>query len=147
MNEEIIRRAGEIIGKNTAKNAPEGAEPYCVLALMDDGCGLTASAITAANAEGIAWIAFCTGLQSNKAKRIEKSDRASVCFCGADHNITLTGRMEIVTDEAVKREMWYEGLKNHFRGADDPDYCVLRFHTEHYNLLVDWKEARGTYED
>lgn len=46
---------------------------------------------------------------------------------------------------AIKQEMWYEGLKNHFRGPDDPNYCVLRFHTERYNLLVDWKEAQGLY--
>jgi general stress protein 26 len=90
---------------------------------------------------------FCTGLQSNKAKRVALSDRAGVCFCGLDHNVTLTGRMEILSDEAIKREMWYDGLQHHFSGPDDPEYCVLRFTTERYNLLVDWKEARGIYED
>ena len=28
-------------------------------------------------------------------------------------------------------------------GPEDPNYCVLGFKTERYNLLVDWKEARG----
>jgi general stress protein 26 len=146
MDREIILRAGEIVAKKTAQGMPEGAEPHCVLALIDEHGGPTASTLTAAKAEGIAWIAFCTGLQSNKAKRVALDDRASVCFCGDDHNITLTGRMEVLTDEAAKREMWYEGLQHHFSGPDDPEYCVLRFTTERYNLLVDWKEARGIYE-
>lgn len=144
MNKEIIERAGEIIRQNTAHNSPEGFEPYCVLALIDADGYPTASTLTAAKADGINWIAFCTGMQSNKAKRIRSCNRASVCFnTGGGYNISLVGTIEIVTDVAIKQEMWYEGLKNHFSGSDDPNYCVLRFHTDRYNLLVDWKEAQG----
>jgi general stress protein 26 len=144
MHEEILRKAGEIIWRNTAQRAPVGAEPCCVLALIGDDGTPTASAITAAKAEGLKWIAFCTGLQSNKARRVARCGRASLCFCAADYNVTLTGGMEIMTDAAVKREMWYAGLENHFRGPEDPDYCVLMFRTEGYNLLIDWQEARGS---
>jgi general stress protein 26 len=49
-----------------------------------------------------------------------------------------------LTDPDVKKEMWYGGLANHFNGPEDPNYCVLRFKTQRYNLLVDWKEATGT---
>lgn len=144
MNKEIIERAGEIIRQNTAHNSPEGSEPYCVLALIDANGYPTTSTLTAAKADGINWITFCTGLGSNKAKRISSCNRASVCFnTSGAYNITLVGTIEIVTDAAIKQEMWYEGLKHHFRGADDSNYCVLRFHTERYNLLVDWKEAQG----
>jgi predicted DNA-binding transcriptional regulator YafY/general stress protein 26 len=144
MDSQMLEKAAKIIETNTAHRSPEGAEPYCVLALIDENGTPTASAVTASKAEGLEWITFCTGLQSNKTKRAARCDRASVCFCAADYNITLTGRMEIVTDEAVKREMWYDGLQNHFQGPDDPGYCVLRFHAERYNLLVDWQEARGS---
>jgi general stress protein 26 len=51
--------------------------------------------------------------------------------------------MEILSDPEIKKEMWYEGLANHFTGAEDPNYCVLRFNTERFNLLVDWQEVRG----
>lgn len=51
--------------------------------------------------------------------------------------------VEVLTDPEIKSEMWYDGLANHFSGPEDPDYCVLRFKTKRYNLLVDWKEARG----
>lgn len=144
MGKEVIERAGEIIRQNTAHNLQEGSEPYCVLALIDANGYPTASTLTAAKAEGINWITFCTGVGSNKAIRIGNCDRASVCFnTSGAYNITLVGTIEIITDAAVKQEMWYEGLKNHFKGADDPQYCVLRFRTQRYSLLVDWKEAEG----
>lgn len=137
MHEEIIKRAGEIVQKNTGENS------YCVLALMDLDGYPTASTITASKANGIKWLTFCTGLGSTRNNRIDKCNRASVCFNAEDYNITLVGTMEIVTDLDIKKEMWYGGLTNHFSGPEDPNYCVLRFNTQRYNLLVDWKEARG----
>ncbi|ADZ85564.1 pyridoxamine 5'-phosphate oxidase family protein [Cellulosilyticum lentocellum] len=137
MHEEIIARAGEIVQKNTGENS------YCVLALVDLDGYPTASTITASKANGIKWLTFCTGLGSIRTNRIDKCNRASVCFNAEDYNITLVGTMEIVTDLDIKKEMWYEGLTNHFSGPEDPNYCVLRFNTQRYNLLVDWKEARG----
>ncbi len=137
MHEEIIARAGEIIGKNT------GESSYCVLALIDLDGYPTASTISASKAGGIRWVTFCTGLGSARTKRIDKCNHASVCFNGPDYNITLVGTIEVITAPDVKKEMWYGGLKSHFSGPEDPNYCVLRFNTQHYNLLVDWKEARG----
>lgn len=138
MNSEIIGKAGAIIRKNA------GEDTFCTLALIDENGYPTASTITAAKSEGIEWVFFGTGLASNKAKRIEKCNRAAICFnTGGEYNITLVGTIEIMTDPAIKQEMWYSGLENHFSGADDPNYCVLRFKTERYNLMVDWKEVEG----
>ncbi len=137
MNQDIIRKAGEIVEKNT------GMGTYCVLAQIDMDDYPTVSTITASKADGINWITFCTGLGSTKTNRINKCNRASVCFNADDYNITLVGEIEVITDPEVKREMWYDGLVNHFNGPDDPGYCVLHFRTKRYNLLVDWKEIRG----
>jgi general stress protein 26 len=137
MNREVVARAAEIVEKNT------GEASFCTLALIDLDGYPTASTITPSKADGIRWITFCTGLGGARTDRIHKCDRASVCFNADDYNITLVGTMEIVTDPEVKKEMWYEGLANHFSGPEDPHYCVLRFQTQRYNLLVDWKEAKG----
>lgn len=137
MDKDIIKRAGEIVEKNV------GVRTYCALAQIDLDDYPTVSTITASKADGINWITFCTGLGSNRTERIKKCNRASVCFNADDYNITLVGELEVLTDPEIKREMWYEGLANHFSGPDDPNYCVLRFKTKRYNLLVDWKEARG----
>ena len=53
------------------------------------------------------------------------------------------GTIEILTDAEIKKDMWYKGLENHFNGPEDPNYCVLRFKTNRYNLLIDWKEVSG----
>jgi Uncharacterized stress protein (general stress protein 26) len=137
MNQEIIRKAEKIIEKNT------GLGTYCVLSQTDLDGYPTAATITASKSDGINWITFCTGVGSPKANRIKKCSRASVCFSAMDYNITLIGSMEVLTDPDIKKEMWYDGLSNHFSGVEDPDYCVLRFKTERYNLLIDWKEQKG----
>lgn len=138
MNQEVVARAGEIVEKNT-----RGAS-YCVLTLIDLDGYPTSSTITASKADGINWMTFCTGMGGTRTNRINKCNRASICFNAPDYNITLVGTIEILTDMDVKREMWYDGLANHFSGPEDPNYCVLRFKTQRYNLLVDWKEAVGT---
>jgi general stress protein 26 len=137
MHEEIIARAGEIVAQNVLAG-------YCALALLDTDGYPTASTITPAKADGIKWVAFCTGF-GPRTDRINLCNRASLCFNSMAYNITLTGTIEIVTDPAVKKEMWYDGLQNHFTGPEDPSFCVLLFKTERYNLLVDWKAARGEY--
>lgn len=138
MNQEIIKKAGEIVEKNT------GESSYCVLALIDADGYPTASTISASKADGINWITFCTGVGSPKANRISKCKQASVCFNSPDYNITLVGEIEVLTDLEVKKKMWYGGLSNHFNGPEDSNYCVLSFKTKRYNLLVDWEEVKGT---
>ncbi len=139
MSKELILKAEEIVAQNTRDDS------YCVLALIDAKGYPTASTITVSKAKGIERLTFCTGVESNKAKRIANSNRASVCFNkdGA-YNVSLVGTIEIITDPDVKKEMWYDGLVNHFSGPADPNYCVLQFITERYNLLVDWQGAEGT---
>ena len=140
MSQEVIDRAAEII----AEKAARGNEGHCVLALIDKEGYPTASTISLSKADGIRDLTFCIELGSNKAHRIGDCNRASVCFSSAEYNITLVGTIEILTDPEIKKEMWYDGLENHFTGADDPGYCVLRFKTKRYNLFVDWKEVFGT---
>ena len=140
--ENAIKKAGEIIRERSAFGTYR-ANLYCVLSQTGLDGRLTSSVITPSRADGIQWITFGTGLQSNKAKRIERDDRACVCFAADEYGIALRGRLEILTDAASKNENWYDGLANHFSGPDDPGYCVLKFHTETYSLFVDWEETVG----
>jgi general stress protein 26 len=59
------------------------------------------------------------------------------------YNITLVGKIEVITDIAIKKEMWYDGIEDHFTGPEDENYCVLKFVTERYKLMVDYKEVEG----
>jgi general stress protein 26 len=139
MYKEILEKTGEIIQQIISQNG------FCSLALLDIHGFPTVSTITPAKADGISWITFDTGLGSTKANRIRKCDKASVCFSSASplYNITLVGTIEILTDAKTKEEMWYKGMENHFKGPEDPNYCVLRFMTKRYSLFVDYKEISG----
>jgi len=142
MNEKIIARAAEIIRAKT-DGVGGGMEGFCTLALLDENGYPTASTLTISKADGIKWLTFCASISTNKAKRIAKCNRGSVCVNSSEYNISLIGTLEIITDPEIKKEMWYEVLQHHWSGPDDPDYCVLRFNTERYNLFVDWEEAAG----
>jgi len=146
MNQVIIKRAGEVIASK-AGYVGGGMEGYAVLSLIDESGYPSASTLTIAKADGINWLTFCTSPDSNKAKRIIKNNRASVCLSTSEYNITLVGTIEIVTDSATKKEMWLEPMNDgsHWSGPDDPTFCVLRFNTERYNIFFadDGSEAVG----
>ena len=140
MNQETISRAEEIIRSKTGYIGG-GMEGYCALALIDEDGYPSASTISISKAEGIKWLTFLSGLNSNKAKRISKCHRGSVCINSSQYNITLVGTLEILTDPDIKNEMWQEPLREIYSGPDDPEYCVIRFNTERYNIFFDSGES------
>jgi general stress protein 26 len=83
---------------------------------------------------------------SNWVKRIEKCDRASVCFNSEEkqYNITLVGTIKILTDLETKKEMWFDGMGNYFKGPEDPNFCVLQFTTQRYSLMLNEHDANGS---
>ena len=151
MSKEVIVKASEII-KN--KSAAENMGAGVALTLIDNEGYPTTSCISISRADGIREILFGIGLSSNKGKRAKECTRASICLFdddyegGSYYNISLVGDVEIVPDPEVKKEVWYEGLAEHFeQGVADPDYAVLRFTTKRYNLWVDLGEGvEGSFD-
>ena len=131
MNPLTIQRAEKIL-----EEREKGAQGYCVLAQLDLDGYPTAATISPAKIEGIRRITFCSGTQSNWAKRIAKCAKASVCFNSPEYNITLIGDMEMLCDLDAKKEMWYEGMGTYFTGPEDPRFCALRFTTRRYSLML-----------
>ena len=143
MNQELIGKAEKVIMSKTGYIG-NGMEGYCTLALMDEDGYPSASTLSISKADGIKWLAFLSGLQSNKAKRISKCNRGSVCVNSSSYNITLIGTLEVLTGPDIKDEMWQEPLRDIYSGPDDPEYCVIRFQTERYNIFfVDGGSAEG----
>ena len=140
MDKEFIEKAEKII-KDSIQNLG-----FCSLGLIDIDNFPTISTVTPAKADGIKWITFVAGLQSNKAKRINNCNRASICFNNDSpllYNITLVGTIEILTDNITKKETWYNGCEHHFTGIDDPNYCVLKFSTKKYSIFIEMNEISG----
>jgi len=144
MSKEVIKKAADTIADNTVKNKTYNNE-VCVLTLNGEGGYPYSSVITPAKSDGIKTICFATNAESGKLKCLKKNAKASVCFCSGDYNISLEGDIEIISDPAIKKEMWYDGLEHHHTGADDPTYFVLKFTTKNYNLFfVTGEMAQGT---
>ena len=144
MNQTIIARASEVIQAKTGYIG-DGMEGYCAIALIDEDGYPSASTLSISKANGIKWLTFLSGLESNKAKRIHNCSRGSVCINSSMYNITLVGTLEVLTDPEIKNEMWQAPLGNMYSGPDDPQYCVIRFNTERYNLFFadDGSVAKG----
>lgn len=142
MNEKIIARAEEILANRTRFG--QGCLECCVLAQIDADGYPTAATISPSKIDGISSATFCTGTGSNWVKRIEKCNRASVCFNSEEeqYNITLIGTIEVRTDLGTKKEMWFDGMGYYFSGPEDPGFCVLIFKTQRYSLMLN--EAEGT---
>ncbi|MCL2858000.1 MAG: pyridoxamine 5'-phosphate oxidase family protein [Oscillospiraceae bacterium] len=139
MSKELIAKAAEVIKSETA----EWRDGTCTLALIDEAGYPTASTMSVIKSKGIGELKFSTGLDSNKARRIQKCNRASVCLNSSNYNITLVGTIEILTDPKTKKEMWNAYCEEYWTGPDDPDFCVLRFTTERYNLWLGTEGAEG----
>ena len=139
MRERMFSRAGEIV----AQRMGGGNRGFCTLALVDADGYPAMTTISIAKADGIKWLTFCTSLHANSVLRARQSCKAGVCINSEGYHIALTGTIEVLTDDKTKQEMWYPELARHCSGPNDPNYCVLRFETEQYNLLIDCQNIRG----
>ena len=137
MENTAIKKAAEIISAKT-DYVGGGMEGYAVLSLIDENGYPSASALTIAKADGINWLTFASGPTSNKAKRIAKCKKASVCIASPEYNITLVGTIEEVTDIECKKNSWCDLMDNgeHWTGYDDPNFYVMCFKTERYSIFI-----------
>lgn len=107
------------------------------------------SAVSPINPENIFEVYFATGIDGNKAKRLIKDKRASVCFGVDCHNITLVGEAEIRTDQEIKNRLWLLDWMPHvFPGREtDPNYCIIKFTTKRVSLWIDNENAEFSIDE
>ena len=75
---------------------------------------------------------FSTNTSSMRTGQFMKNPKASIYFYNRGRfkyeGLMLTGTMEVLQDEEIKREIWEAGDIMYYRqGVTDPDYCVLKF--------------------
>ena len=146
---DLLKKAEEIVNGSTMHTIGEselGAD--WVMALTDEEGYPAASMITVSRADGFKWIAFCTGLGYNKPNRAEKDPRSCVYLFDKESftGISLTGKIEVITDIEIKKQMWYDALGDFFKSPDDERWCVLMFKPERYNIFIDNCTIRGTFQ-
>ena len=89
-------------------------------------------------------ICFSTNTSSNKIKQYLSNNKACVYFYKRGkfkyQGLTITGEMQVCTDQATKDEIWRFGDKLFYKqGVTDPDYCVLKFIGKTAEYYCDFK--------
>jgi general stress protein 26 len=76
---------------------------------------------------------FSTSAASGKVRDIRANSSVAVYYSNPDktRGIELRGHMEIVSDQDLKKALWQDEWSIYWRGADDPDYVVLRLKPVH----------------
>ena len=77
--------------------------------------------------EGISTIWMSTGADSLKTIDFRKNPKAGLCFQDKGDSVALTGTVEVVTDEKMKKELW----------QDDPGYVLLKFESNHATYWIE----------
>ena len=145
---ELLHKAESLVAHSTMQYADDqryGSD--WVMSLTDEDGYPNASMITAAKADGFQWIAFCTGTRANKALRAKRDARTCVYLFDKESftGISLLGKVEVSTDPVLKKQVWYDGLWNHFNGYTDENLCVLLFKPEKYNIFIENTNIRGAF--
>ncbi len=75
---------------------------------------------------------FSTNTSSMRAQQFMRNPKACMyCYKRGRfkyEGLMLTGTMEVLRDDNIKREIWCTGDTIYYRkGVTDPDYCVLKF--------------------
>lgn len=80
--------------------------------------------------EGIRVFYLTTNTSSQKVAQLGANPMASLYFTDGRfyRGLCFCGKAEILTDPESRRRIWREGDTAYYKqGADDPDYCVIRF--------------------
>ena len=95
---------------------------------------------------------FSTNTSSMRAQQFLKNPKASIYFYHRGRfkyeGIMLTGTMEVLQDDEIKREIWCVGDTIYYQqGVTDPDYCVLKFTAMKGRRYCDFKSESFQMED
>lgn len=87
-------------------------------------------------------LASATYSDSKKVAHIESNKYVSISIL-KDHAkmsdyITVSASATVCRDAKTKKAFWSQGLANYFKGADDPNYCVIKFKP----LSIEFNDAK-----
>ena len=119
--EEIVQKGLELLQRTqtiqVASVSPAGYPRVC--------------AVRRLKADSFGEIYFSTSTSSVKTRHFISNPKAGLSFNDDNDSVSLVGKAEIVMDLKTKKDCFEDWMINHFKGgADDPDYCLLRFRAE-----------------
>jgi general stress protein 26 len=79
--------------------------------------------------EGIKEFWFTSNTSSMRASQYCKNPNACIYFFDKRffRGVMLKGKIEVLTDNEIRAEIWREGDNQHYKSVTAEDYCVLHF--------------------
>ncbi len=95
---------------------------------------------------------FSTNTSSMRSQQFMKNPKACIYFYNKGRfkyeGIMLTGIMEVLQDNKIKKEIWQTGDTMFYKkGVTDPDYCVLKFTAVNGRYYCDLKTESFDMKD
>ena len=79
-------------------------------------------------AKGFQEVWMTTSAGATKTRDFRHNNKAGLCYDHYGDGVALRGTVEVITDNAIRKEMWQDWFIHHFPGgATDPDYVLLHF--------------------
>lgn len=126
--EAIIEKAAEILGR---------CETVIITSVNKEGYPRPVP-MSKIKSEGATTVWLATGSYSLKTKDFAANPKAGLCYQEGGNSVALTGEVEIINDEATKKEMWQDWFINHFPGGPtDPTYILLKFKGTYATIWID----------
>jgi general stress protein 26 len=121
--------------KQKAEKLFKNVNTFILTCIGTDGYPLAKAVVPGKYRESIKEIYFCTNTSSRFAAEINKNPKACVYFYSRKiiwKGCMLKGKMEIVSDPALKEKYWQNKFKSAYpeKSYADPDFCVLKFVSE-----------------
>lgn len=95
---------------------------------------------------------YSTNTSSMRSQQYSRNSKASIYFYSRGRfryeGLMLTGTMEVLQDDQIKREIWQTGDTMYYKqGVTDPDYCVLKFTAMKGRYYSDLKTENFCFEE
>ncbi len=120
-------------------------QSICYISSVDsDGYPNTKAMLKPRKRNGIKEIYLTTNTSSLKVKSFKKNSKACLYFCDKRfyRGIMLKGKVEILEDQKSKDMIWQDGDEIYYsKGKTDPDYCVIKFVSEHGRYYCNFKSV------
>lgn len=95
--------------------------------------------------EDLSAVWMATGFDSVKTRDFLANPKSGLCFQEGGNSVALTGDVEVVTDNEVKKALWQEWFINHFPGgATDPNYVLIKFLPRQATFWIEGKFVHRT---
>ena len=146
---DIWEKAKTLVTSSTVhgKNGNDIYGTDWVLTVIDEEGYPCSTMLTASKADGFDTVYFCTGSNYRKTRRLLKDKRACIYLFNESlfAAVSLVGDAAVVTEPDIKKQVWFDELKDSFSGPDDNNWCVIAFKPIRYNFFIDGQNVYGDF--